>query len=153
MSRISITSSLTKVEAKRGSRRKKCFEVLVTTCHNLVLISRYKLFKVMLFIYGHIPIFFYIFLFILLYWQLKCRDILSPTSWECYFLYFLTWLLKWPASLTAMFRNMHSVPGLGMYCKACCNMTAALWALAEIGGGEQDGSEGWMASATTVTWA
>jgi len=65
----------------------------------------------------------------------------------------LTRLLKCPASLTAMFRNIHSVPGLGMYCKACCRITAALCALAEIGGGEQDGSEGCMASATTVTCA
>ena len=54
----------------------------------------------------------------------------------------LTRLLKCPASLTAMFRNIHSVPGLGMYCKACCRITAALCALAEIGGGEQDGLEG-----------
>lgn len=128
-----------------ASHKERQKEVWVSTCHNLVLTSRN------FFNYSHTK--FFLFFFIFLYSKLNCNNVLSPTSWVCYFLYLLTWLLKWVASLTAMFRNMHSVPGLGIYCKACCNMTAALWALAEIGGGEQDGSEGWIASATTVTWA
>ena len=54
----------------------------------------------------------------------------------------LTKLLKCPASLTAIFLNIHSVAGFGMYCKACCKITAALWALAETGGGVHVGSDG-----------
>ena len=60
--------------------------------------------------------------------------------------------MNW-ASLTAMFLSIHSEPGLGMYCKACCKITAALCTLAEMVCGGPDESDGFIASATTCTCA